>query len=49
VKRGAAAGDQLVRLSVVMPERVDDDLKAFAEKWRESHRYDPRRKLKEQA
>jgi DnaJ-class molecular chaperone len=49
VKRGAAAGDQLVRLSVVMPERVDDDLKAFAEKWRESHRYDPRRNLKEQA
>jgi DnaJ-class molecular chaperone len=49
VKRGAASGDQLVRLSVVMPERLDDDLKAFAEKWRESHRYDPRRKLKEQA
>jgi len=49
VKRGAASGDQLVRLSVVMPERLDDDLKAFAEKWRESHRYDPRRKLKDQA
>jgi len=49
VKRGAASGDQLVRLSVVMPERLDDDLKAFAEKWRESHRYDPRRKLKERA
>ncbi len=49
VKRGAATGDQLVKLSVVMPERVDDDLKGFAEKWRESHRYDPRRKLKEQA
>jgi len=49
VKRGAASGDQLVRLSVVMPERLDDDLKAFAEKWRESHRYDPRRNLKEQA
>ncbi len=49
VKRGAAVGDQLVKLSVVMPERIDDDLKAFAEKWRESHGYDPRRKLKEQA
>jgi DnaJ-class molecular chaperone len=48
VKRGASAGDQLVRLSVVMPEHIDDDLKAFAEKWREGHRYDPRRKLKEQ-
>jgi DnaJ-class molecular chaperone len=49
IKSKSGAGDQLVKLSVVMPERIDDDLKAFAEKWRESHRYDPRRKLKEQA
>jgi len=49
VKRGSTSGDQLVKLSIVMPEHVDDDLKAFAEKWREAHRYDPRRKLKEQA
>jgi DnaJ-class molecular chaperone len=47
--KSGAAGDQLVKLSVVMPERIDEDLKDFAEKWRESHRYDPRRKLKEQA
>jgi len=46
---GGKAGDQLVKLSVVLPERIDDDLKSFAEKWREAHRYDPRRKLKEQA
>jgi DnaJ-class molecular chaperone len=49
IKRGAQAGDQLVKLEVVMPERIDDDLKSFAETWREAHRYDPRRKLKEQA
>ena len=49
VKRGAAAGDELVRLTVVMPDRIDDDFKAFAEEWRDNHRYDPRRKLKEQA
>jgi DnaJ-class molecular chaperone len=42
-------GDQLVRLSVMMPETVDDDLKRFAEDWKKSHAYDPRRKLKEQA
>jgi DnaJ-class molecular chaperone len=47
--KSGAAGDQLVKLSVVMPERIDEDLKGFAEKWRESHRYDPRGKLKEQA
>lgn len=49
IKRGAASGDQLVKLSIVMPERIDDELKVFAETWRESHRYDPRGKLKEQA
>ncbi len=49
IKRGEAAGDQLVKLGVVMPERIDDELRSFAETWRESHRYDPRRKLKEQA
>jgi hypothetical protein len=32
-----------------MPERIDDELKSFAEKRRASHAYDPRRKLKEQA
>jgi DnaJ-class molecular chaperone len=47
--RGGAHGDQLVMLQVVMPERVDPELKAFAEAWREKHPYDPRRKLKEQA
>ncbi len=44
-KRGAA-GDQLVRLSVTMPERVDDDLRAFVETWRKDHAYDPRRKFR---
>jgi DnaJ-class molecular chaperone len=49
IKRAGAAGDQLVKLSVVLPERIDEDLKRFAEAWRERHHYDPRRKPKEQA
>jgi DnaJ-class molecular chaperone len=49
IKSRSGAGDQLVKLSVVLPERIDEDLKSFAERWREAHRYDPRRKLKEQA
>ena len=49
IKTKSGTGDQLVRLSVVLPERIDEDLKGFAETWREAHRYDPRRKLKEQA
>jgi DnaJ-class molecular chaperone len=49
IKTKGGTGDQLVKLSIVLPERIDDDLKHFAESWREAHRYDPRRKLKEQA
>jgi DnaJ-class molecular chaperone len=49
IKSKSGTGDQLVKLNVVMPERIDDELKRFAEDWRKSHSYDPRRKLKEQA
>ena len=49
IKSKSGAGDQLVKLNVFMPERIDDELKSFAEKRRASHAYDPRRKLKEQA
>jgi DnaJ-class molecular chaperone len=49
VKTKSKTGDQLVRLSVVLPDRVDDELKALAETRRAKHSYDPRRKLKEQA
>jgi DnaJ-class molecular chaperone len=49
IKSKGGAGDQLVTLNVVLPERIDEDLKSFAETWREKHPYDPRRKLKEQA
>jgi DnaJ-class molecular chaperone len=48
VKAKGGTGDQLVKLSVVLPDRVDEDLKALAEAWRAKHSYDPRRKLKEQ-
>jgi DnaJ-class molecular chaperone len=40
-------GDQLVKLSVMMPETIDDELKSFVEEWKKSHAYDPRGKLKE--
>ena len=49
IKSKSGTGDQLVKLSVVLPERIDEELKGFTERWREAHRYDPRRKLKEQA
>jgi DnaJ-class molecular chaperone len=42
---GGAAGDQRIVLKVVMPKPVDDELAAFMEKWRTTHRYDPRSDL----
>jgi DnaJ-class molecular chaperone len=48
-RKNGKHGDELVKLIVVMPERIDEGLKTFAEEWRDKHRYDPRRKLREQA
>ncbi|WP_171101462.1 DnaJ C-terminal domain-containing protein [Ruegeria sp. HKCCD7255] len=43
-KRGTTdRGDQLIELTVAMPEKIDDELKQFMENWRETHRYDPRK------
>lgn len=41
---GNAAGDQFVRLEVVLPDRPDDELKRFVEGWSENNKYDPRSK-----
>jgi DnaJ-class molecular chaperone len=40
-------GDQLVKLRIVLPQRLDSSLIEFFEKWRASHAYDPRGALKE--
>jgi DnaJ-class molecular chaperone len=40
-------GDQLVKLRIVMPQRIDRELFDFMEEWSGSHPYDPRSKLKE--
>src|SRR4026207_689372 len=36
IKTKGSAGDQLVKLSIILPDRIDDDLKRFAETWREA-------------
>lgn len=41
-----APGDQRVVLKVMLPERIDPELTAFIEKWREAHGYDPRAGLR---
>lgn len=40
-------GDQLVKLRIVLPQRVDRELFDFMEEWRTNHPYDPRSTLKE--
>jgi len=39
-------GDQYVRLQVVLPEKPDPELEAFARRWAEDHAYDPRSDLR---
>jgi DnaJ-class molecular chaperone len=47
--RSGKKGDQMVTLSVQMPEVIDDDLAAFLEGWKDSNAYDPREKMKSAA
>ncbi|SMO68754.1 DnaJ C-terminal domain-containing protein [Ruegeria faecimaris] len=43
-KRGSAErGDQLIELTISMPDQIDDELRQFMDSWRETHRYDPRK------
>lgn len=47
--RSGKKGDQMVTLSVQMPDTIDDDLVAFMEGWKDNHAYDPRQKMKSTA
>jgi len=41
----AEAGDMFVKLKIMLPEPVTDDLAEVIEKWAKKHAYDPRKKL----
>ena len=43
-RKTGVAGDQYVTLKVVLPEKPDEALTEFIEKWAPDHAYDPRRK-----
>ncbi|GIX16900.1 MAG: molecular chaperone DnaJ [Rhodothalassiaceae bacterium] len=49
IRTRTGTGDQLVRLKIVLPERIDPELKTFMEEWRKRHAYDPRAKMRETA
>jgi DnaJ-class molecular chaperone len=40
------AGDQIVRLKVVLPKDIDDDLRDLARRWRDKAGFDPRAELR---
>jgi len=45
--KGVRRGDQLVHLRIALPSEIDEELESFMRRWRESHGYDPRARLKE--
>ena len=42
IKQGGVAGDEYVKLKVMLPETIDADLESFARDWQPKHPYDPR-------
>ncbi|MGE4609921.1 MAG: J domain-containing protein [Paracoccaceae bacterium] len=44
--RSGKKGDQMVTLSVQMPDEIDDNLTTFLEGWKDTNAYDPRTKMK---
>jgi len=45
LKAGAAAGDLLASVRIVLPDKPDDELKELMKKWREQTPYDPRKDM----
>ena len=46
IKRGKTAGDQLVRIKIVLPKAIDDEMRTLAARWRDSTDFDPRTDLR---
>ena len=45
-RAGGKAGDQYVRLQIVLPEKIDPDLEELAQRWRDHSDLDPRKELR---
>ena len=45
-RSGKRSGDQLVRLTIVLPDEIDESLKEFMTEWRKTHARDPRSDMK---
>jgi DnaJ-class molecular chaperone len=49
IRRGRSVGDQLVRLQIVLPKKINDEMKDIAERWRDIAAFDPRSELRRQS
>ncbi len=46
IRRGKTTGDQTVRLKIVLPKEMTDDMTKLAERWRDASSFDPRADLR---
>lgn len=46
IRRGKTVGDQFVRLHIVLPKTIDDEMQALAKQWQKASDFDPRRDLR---
>ena len=46
IKRGSVEGDQMVRLKIVLPDKIDSNMRKLAESWRNVSDFDPRTELR---
>lgn len=46
VKRGKSSGDQFIRLKIVLPKGIDDEMRDVAKRWRNTSAFDPRADLR---
>ena len=46
ITRGKTSGDQTVRLKIVLPKKMDDEMRTIAESWRSAAAFDPREDLR---
>jgi DnaJ-class molecular chaperone len=46
MRRDGGHGDELVKLKVMLPERLDPELEAFVAGWQGGKAYDPRRDVR---
>lgn len=44
--RNGPAGDQIVRLRIVLPDKIDGQMEDLARQWRDQARFDPRKDLR---